>query len=326
MRWYTVGELHWESITVHRRTFLQTSFAAVLAAPLTRLAIADDPSVRQYRDTIGLQLYTLRGPMAEDMPGTLKAVADAGYKQVELMDAVTGGDIARTARDLGMDVTSAFLNWKTIVRPDDADAPSEEETLDAATAMGLKHLVFGYVDHDSRKTADQYRTWAERANRFGEMCREADVRLCYHNHSFEFEPLPVGSVSPADAKTGPESGCGFEILFEEFDADLVPFELDVFWAAIGGYDPVETLARLTGRLTQVHLKDLQKGTPTIYDNSAVPHEAFQELGDGTVDIAACMAAAAKAGAVQCHVEQDQSPDPVMSITQSMRWLKGQPAG
>ena len=298
---------------MRRRTFLKTSFAATLAAPLSRLAAAADPTVDGYLKTIGLQLYTLRNQMAEDMPGTLKAVADAGYAQVEMMDAVTGREIAQTARGLGLDVTSAFINFKTITAPGEDGSPSEDDTLRAAEEIGLKHLVFGYIDHESRKTADQYRAHCERANAFGKRCRDAGVKLCYHNHSFEFEPLPVGS--------GGDGPTGFEILRDDLDAELCPFELDVFWAALGGLDPVETLRSLKGRLSQVHLKDLKPGVETIYDNSAVPKDAFQELGDGRLDIAACLKAAAEAGAEQCHVEQDQSPDPLASVKESLAYLR-----
>ena len=43
------------------------------------LALADD---NVYRKNIGLQIYTLRNQLKADLKGTLKAVADAGYKQV----------------------------------------------------------------------------------------------------------------------------------------------------------------------------------------------------------------------------------------------------
>ena len=66
---------------MQRRTFLQTTgagLATLLARPLWAL-----PSDSPYMKTIGLQLYTLRNQLAQDVPGTLKAVADAGYYQVE---------------------------------------------------------------------------------------------------------------------------------------------------------------------------------------------------------------------------------------------------
>ena len=47
-------------------------------------------------------------------------------------------------------------------------------------------------------------------------------------------------------------------------------------------------------------------------------------GDGIVDWFAVLAAGQATGVMQCHVEQDQSPDPVASIGQSIRHLKSLP--
>ena len=109
---------------------------------------------------------------------------------------------------------------------------------------------------------------------------------------------------------------------EEFDNDLVKFELDVFWAKLGGWDPIETMKKLGDRITQVHLKDPKEGTAVIYDEGKVPAEAFQECGDGSIDMGEVMKLASEIGAVYCHVEQDQSPDPIASIGQSIDYLKG----
>ena len=114
---------------------------------------------------------------------------------------------------------------------------------------------------------------------------------------------------------------GFEIFVDEFDAKAVQFELDVFWVKIGGLDPIKTLKKLKGRVAQVHLKDLQKGAKTQHDEGKVPHEAFKELGAGSIDMAKVMEAAAAVGAKQCHVEQDQSPDPLKSIGTSIGHLR-----
>ncbi len=48
---------------------------------------------------------------------------------------------------------------------------------------------------------------------------------------------------------------------------------------------------------------------------------FQELGDGVIPMEPILVAAKDAGANYCHVEQDQSPDPIASIKQSMAYLK-----
>ncbi|HYW80781.1 MAG TPA: TIM barrel protein [Thermoguttaceae bacterium] len=294
---------------MQRRDFIQTTgagLAALLARPAWALSV-NSP----YLKTLGLQLYTLRNQLAEDVAGTIKAVADAGYHQVELMRVVGDEPIFRAARDHGLQVTSAMIDWKTLISPGEPDVPSFQETLDVAVKQKLKYLVIPYVGKGHRETADQLKVLARRANRAGEACRKAGIQLCYHHHSFEFAKLPDGMR-------------GWDILVEQFDPALVKFEIDVFWAAIGGLDPVATIRGLKGRVAQLHLKDLLKGTPTNHDESTVPKEAFQEVGDGIVDWPAVLAAGQFAGVVQCHVEQDQSPDAIASIGQSIRHLKSLP--
>ena len=291
---------------MQRRNFLRTTGAG-LATLLTRPAWAS-PANSPYLKTLGLQLYTLRNQLTEDVPGTIKAVADAGYYQVEPMQVVGGEPIFECAREHGLKVTSAMMDWKTLVSPGEQDVPSFQKTLDVAVAQKLKFLVIPYVGKGHRETADQLKMLAHRANRAGEACRKAGIQLCYHHHSFEFAKLPSGET-------------GWEVFVQEFDPALVKFEIDVFWAAIGGLDPVETIRQLKGRVAQLHLKDLLKGTPIIYDESKVPKEAFQEIGNGIVDWPAVLNAGEFAGVTQCHVEQDQSPDPIASIRESIRHLK-----
>ena len=294
---------------MQRRTFFKatsTIAAAGLVGTLARpvMAISQDS---KYKDTIGLQLWTVRDQMAEDKQKTLKAVADAGYKQVELGDTNTAAEIVPIAKDLGMNVTSSFINWQAICTPDGKDVPSLEKIIEEANKAEIKHLVFGYIAKGHRETADHYKKHAEASNKFGEMCNKAGIKLCYHNHSFEFAKLD-------GEKTG------WDILSENFENDKCKFELDVFWAKIGGLNPFEAMIKLDGRISQLHLKDLEKGAEICHDEGKVPHEAFKELGNGSIDMAAIMNLGEKIGVEQCHVEQDQSPDPIASIGQSMKHL------
>ena len=294
---------------MQRRQFLQTSAALASTPFLSRPVFANAP--QHYLDTIGLQLWTVRNQMQEDAAATIKTVADAGYKQVELMNVMDSADVVSLAKDNGMQVTSAFLDWQALGNPTNKNAPSADAILERAKSFGLRHLVFGYIGKGHRETADQFKGHAERANAFGEKCQAAGIQLCYHHHSFEFKPL-------ADGKT-----TGFDVFVREFDPQLCKFEIDVFWVAIGGRNPMKVLRELKGRVSQVHLKDLLKGTKTIYDEGQVPHAAFEELGDGTINMSRVMQVAKKIGVEQCHVEQDQSPAPLKSIVQSLKHLKSQ---
>jgi sugar phosphate isomerase/epimerase len=101
------------------------------------------------------------------------------------------------------------------------------------------------------------------------------------------------------------------------------FELDVFWAKIGGHEPTQLMRHLAGRISMLHLKDLKSGTATIHDEGEVPEDAFQECGDGVLDIPAIMRLGHEIGVRECHVEQDQSPAPLESIAQSFQYLSSQ---
>lgn len=296
-----------------RRTFIKTSGAAIagLAASSLPRSLKAFPALlpedSKYKKTIGLQLWTVRNQMAEDKQKTLKAIADAGYYQVELGDTDTAADLLPICKDLGLKVTSSFMNWQSICTPENNGVPTLDKILDQAKAADLKHLVFGYIGKTSRETADQYKHHIEAANKFGERCKKAGIKLCYHNHSFEYAPAFNGKT-------------GFELLMEGLDNDCCQFELDVFWTKIGGWDPIDTLKKLEGRVSQVHLKDLKKGAEVCHDEGKVPVDAFKELGNGTIDMAEVMQVSEKIGVEQCHVEQDQSPDPIDSIGQSMKHL------
>ncbi len=295
-----------------RRSFIASTSAVVGAG--VSLCSAKSwawalPENDPYLAKIGIQLYTLRNEMAKDPVKTLSAVADAGYKQIELMDVMDATQLMPIAKEKGLYATSAFLKWNILGEANPAAGTTTlDQSIDEAKKHNIKYLVFGYIGKGNRERADQLKATAERSNKAGEKCKKAGIQLCYHHHSFEFQPLEGGKT-------------GMDIFIENFDKELVQFEIDVFWAAIGGWDPVQTLERLAGRVAQVHLKDLLAKTPNIFDEGQVPKEAFKEVGAGGIDMKSVLAVSKKIGVAQCHVEQDQSPDPVQSIQLSMSNLK-----
>ena len=289
---------------MNRRHFLQTSLASFLSVPAFALE-ADNP----YRKNIGIQLYTLRDQIKADLPGTLKAVAAAGYRQVEPYDAPGANslEMIKVSKDLGMAANSSHFAWESVTDPDKAGVTPFAEVLQKAKDAGLSHLVIPYLHADTRKTADDYKRLAERCNAGAALAKEAGIQLAYHNHQFEFQPLEGGKS-------------GYEVFMAEFSPEM-KFELDVFWVKLGGLDPVELLGKLKGRVSQIHLKDLKPGL-TLPQFGSVPADAFKELGQGIIPMEPIIEAAALAGVAHAHVEQDQSPDPVKSIGMSMDYLKG----
>lgn len=295
-----------------RRKFLQRAATAGVVATLGT-SLPSCTAGSPYHDAIGLQLYTLRNQLEADPLATLTAVRDIGYKQVELMDTIQLPELLPIIKDLGLGLNSSFINWSHITGGWEYNQAAKvdygfDRVIEDAQQAGLKELVFGWWFPQERDSADKYKVAADKLNAAGEQCHAAGIQLCYHNHAFEFADF--------DGQTA------YDILIERLDPDLVPFELDVFWASLAGVDPLALMRRLDGRIHLLHLKDKKSGVPIIKTDGPVPEDAYQELGTGTVDIQGVLELAPQIGVQRCFVEQDMSPAPVESVRESYGYLRG----
>lgn len=238
-----------------------------------------------------LQLYTLRTLLDRDIEGTLAAVAGIGYRDVEL--AGFHGYPAmrmRTALDgVGLRAVAGHVGYDTLVHP-----AGREAALADALALNQSFVVCPATPEPLR-TADGYREVAATLNTAGELAHAAGLRLAYHNHDFDFA---------ADGGT-----VAYDVLLEQTDPELVAFELDLYWAAVAGVDPLALFERAPGRFPLVHVKD------------RAADGAFADLGSGTLDLPRLLTAAARAGARHLIVEHDEPADPLASATAGHAYLR-----
>lgn len=292
--------------SMNRRHFLRNTAGTALALASVQSVFGAESS-SPYVKNMGIQLYTLRDQIAADTAATIKAVADAGYKQVEAYGFPGADAMITAAKDNGLAINSTHFDWNTIVQAKDGDMGAFEKIVEKTKAVGISNLVIPYVQDTLRKDLDGYESLAEKFNKAAEITKSAGIQLSYHNHNFEFQPM-------AEGKTG------YDVFSEEFSEDMF-FEIDVFWVKLAGIEPVALIEKLKGRVSQLHLKDLKKGIE-IPSYSSPGNDAFKEIGSGMIEMNPIMAAAEKSGVKHCHVEQDQSPHPIQSIQESMKALIG----
>ena len=143
-----------------RREFLRTAATTTAAMTLTlshtRLSLALDAD-NKYRNEIGIQLYTLRNQIKDDVKSTMKAVADAGYQQVEPYGFPDAQPMMDAAADLGLKINSSHFAWDSVVNHDDKGVAPFAEILEKANKAGLTDLVIPYLADKNRKTLDDYR-------------------------------------------------------------------------------------------------------------------------------------------------------------------------
>jgi sugar phosphate isomerase/epimerase len=163
-----------------------------------------------------------------------------------------------------------------------------------------------YLEPELRGGIETFKKLAEKLNQAGAKAKAAGLTLCYHQHAFEFEPL-AGTT-------------GLEVLMNETQEDLVSLELDVFWVSVAGHDPVNLLKQYGNRIRLLHLKDKARGTPVRF-NEDVPNSTYKEVGSGSLDFPAILAAAQQTAVRHFFVEQDETPgDPIASLRKSFKYL------
>lgn len=243
-------------------------------------------------DQIALQLYTVRRQLADDVPGTLAGVARAGYAAVELagLPEMPVEELSLALADAGLRPISSHESIQSL-RADEA------AVVDRVSALGCPRLVIPSLPASDQGSRDAVRRVAAEMGALADRLAARGIRLGYHNHTFEFEPL--------DGTT----------LWDELTSALPPnvdLEIDVLWASVGGRDPAELIAAHADRVRLLHMKDRAPG----------PETRDEPVGGGILEWPRIVEAARGAGVEWYIVEQDEPRDALADVAASRQHLAG----
>jgi sugar phosphate isomerase/epimerase len=250
-----------------------------------------------------VQLYTVRTVLPKKPLETLRAIEQIGYREVEC--TADGLDaIWPSLKETSLKAVSVHLDPQFFIhQPEKLPAALED-----AKKHGFEYVVCPWIDPRDRGGVEMIRKLGATLNHAGELSRKAGMRLCYHNHAFEYQPTGDGRL--------------LDVLMKTTDPKLVSLELDVMWARVAGADPVSVLQQYGDRIPLVHMKNVAPGVEPRF-NENIPRAAFHDLSDGAVDIQAVIRAAKQAGVKHYFVEQDETPgDPIESLRKSFQYLDG----
>ena len=269
----------------NRRKFLRSSAILTTATALPLSAFAQGRRV----ENVGLQLYTLRNELSQDFEGTLARVAELGYKEMEF-----AGYYGRSASEVrsildqnGMTSPAAHIQLQAL--RDDLDGE-----LERAAILGQKYIVVPILP-ESQRTISEYQRTADYLNRAGEVCKQAGIKMGYHNHNFEF--IETDGQIP------------YDILLNETEANLVDMELDLYWIRYAGVDPVSYFEKYPGRFSMLHIKDMDE------------FRRMADVGSGEINFAEIFSHADAAGFEHFFVEHDRPGNGLASVAVSIYTLR-----
>lgn len=246
---------------------------------------------------IAVQMYSLRS-LTDSLDEVLGQVAAIGFAGIE-----TVGDHGVSA-----DAMNALLDKHGLkVASTHVSINEAQEDLDGVIAfnkaVGNDVIIVPALPEELRaKSAENWVKVGQLLDGIGARCASAGMRLLYHNHWWEMDRF--------DGKLA------IDWLLESSSPENVGFEPDLAWIVRGGADPLELLTKYSGRYPRVHVKDLAK--PGESDNSM----DLADVGYGTLDWDALLAAVKAGGAEWYVVEHDLPPVPLAGVARSFEFLKG----
>ncbi len=233
---------------------------------------------------IGFQTFPIRNILAKDFPGTLKMMADMGYKLTEMcspkgyaeigfgfLKEMKPADIKKTINDAGLVCPSCHYGFGELT-PEKLDA-----SIEFAQQLGLSQMICSTFWLPKTSTLNDYYAAADKLNKAAEKIKSAGMQTGFHNHEFEFTQL--------------EGQLIYDALMGRFDGNLIKMQFQTEVINLG-YKASTYFNKYPGRFISSHLSDWTA------DKKEVP------VGQGVIDWKEFFAAAKTGGVKNFFVEMD----------------------
>jgi sugar phosphate isomerase/epimerase len=247
---------------------------------------------------IGLQLYSLRNQLKNDVERYHEIIDQWDIKYVE------GGNTYGMSMDEYLEMLDKYGLQMVAVGADFNELKQDPQpVIDKAKAFGASYIVTFWIPHEGDFNESHAKEAVQVFNEAGKKIKDAGLTFCYHPHGYEFKPHEGGTL--------------FDYMMS--NAEHFDFQLDVFWAQMGGADPLALLKAHPDKFPLLHLKDRKKGTPGTDDGTG-DVETNVVLGKGDIDIEGIIRQA-KANGADYLIIEDESSRSVSQIPQSVYFIR-----
>lgn len=243
---------------------------------------------------VGLELYSVRNELKQDLNGTVRAVAKMGYEVVEFFapyyvwTTEQTKDMRKLLDDLGIKCLSTHNDAKNFL-PENLARTAELNQI-----LGARYVVMASAGRPQGVAG--WTAVAETLNRAADSWKSVGLKPGYHNHQTEF----MAGTLDSDRERP------MDLLAANTHKDVM-LQFDVGTCVEVGSDPVAWIDQNPGRIRSMHCKDWAPG----------PDKGYKVLfGEGAVPWKRVFAAAEKTGGIEYYlIEQEGSAFPAMETAE-----------
>lgn len=229
------------------------------------------------------QLYSAREHTS--WKDTFELLGRLGYTQVEGF----GGNYADPGETRDMLAANGLTMPSGHFFPISSFEDDFDKTIEIARTLGIQQLYCPAPEDDLRGNGDAegWISLAKRLETAAKRVQDAGLRFGWHNHHWEFMPLPGGALP-------------MELILEH--APSAEWEMDVAWVIRGGADPLAWIERCKSRISAAHVKDIAP------EGENADEDGWADVGYGVVDWKTIMGALKGAGVSLFVIEHDKPSD------------------
>ncbi len=240
-------------LTISRREFCKVATTQAAAVGLLSAGVLN-LHANPLGLPIGCQTWPVRDMIAKDFPGTLKQLAAAGFKTIEMCSPVgyadndfgglakyKGSELKRIIGDAGLTCVSSHFGMDEL-------RANQDNRIAWAKDLGLTQMLVASLGGPKKPTMDDVKRAADEYNKMGEKAAKAGIQQGLHNEDFE--------LSTVDGKRT------YDLLFQLLDPRLVKFQFQVSTIS-QGYDAAEYFTKYPGRFISMHVQGWSATTKKI---------------------------------------------------------------
>jgi len=186
--------------------------------------------------SISVQLYSVREQAAADYEGTIRAIADMGFENVEPAGypGTTPAEAAKLFESLGIKAPSCHGGLPL--------GENKNQVIEEALMLGHKYVITGCPPNfkENYESADKIKAMVDLYCEAAENAAPHGLLVGYHNHDWDL--VDVGGKP------------GYRY-FLDGTPETILWEADLFWVARAGLTPAEFVREIGPRGRCLHFKD-----------------------------------------------------------------------